>query len=264
MNFPDDLLYTQRHFPLATYPGWVLEPHIHDDQYASFPNVHPRDHQMPTSYMRAGTAQGQFPDDTGFGSVPGVDVASSSAGYAQACLDTLVAPVGIYSSAISTHVGKYGSHKQQGYDKHGGDAVISLEAGCRNPDHAKATYIYNNGRNGNHLPIDIRPDTSLSEALPAPFVEVQVREDKESSSRNGEKTRKQKGGLHGEGPHICKVDGKVFRHRGDLVRHRKTKLGHAEYQGPVICVCLQEFSRRDGLHTDLKAKRCHGPLSSSR
>ena len=139
----------------------------------------------------------------------------------------------------------------------------------------KATYIYNNGRNGNHLSIAhpiaeaiqvpvAGPDTSLSEALSAPFVEVQAREDNGCSSRDGEKTRTHRGKLHGEGPHICKVDGKVFRHRGDLIRHRKTKPGHAEYQGPVICVCRQEFSRRDGLHTHLKAKRCHGPLFASR
>ena len=139
----------------------------------------------------------------------------------------------------------------------------------------QTTNIYNNGRSGNHLPVAhpfveaiqvpvAGPDTSLSETLSAPFVEVQVREDNESSSRSGEKTRTKRGKLHGEGPHICKVDGKVFRHRGDLVRHRKTKPGHAEYQGPVICVCRQEFSRRDGMYTHLKAKRCHGPLFSSR
>ncbi|ETW78341.1 hypothetical protein HETIRDRAFT_326097 [Heterobasidion irregulare TC 32-1] len=93
MSFPDNLLYAQWPLPLSTYPGWVPKPHIDGFQYAPFPNVHPRHHQMPINYMvKSWHCSGQFPDDTEFGSV-----ASSSAGYAQACLDTPMTPVGMYS-----------------------------------------------------------------------------------------------------------------------------------------------------------------------
>lgn len=138
----------------------------------------------------------------------------------------------------------------------------------------QTTSTYNNGRSGNYLPVAhplveaiqvpvAGPDTSLPEALPAPFVEAQVKAGNESSRRRVERFQMKRNKLHGEGPHICGMDGKVFRHRGDLVRHRKTKPGHTEYQGPIICVCRQEFSRRDGLFTHLKLKRClRAPFAS--
>ena len=144
------------------------------------------------------------------------------------------------------------------------NASQGLQPASRRPAEARPiqgnTNEYNNGHIGNHLPIEHPFAESIPVSIAGPDAsalptDAQAANSYEVSLR-GEETRVRRGKLHGEGPHICKLDGKVFRHHGDLVRHRKTKPGHAEYQGPVVCICLQEFSRRDGLYTHLKTKRC--------
>ena len=130
------------------------------------------------------------------------------------------------------------------------------------------TNEYNNGHIGNHLPIEHPFAESIPVSIAGPDASAwpadaqAAHSNEEMPRRGGKETRARRSKLHGEGPHICKLDGKVFRHHGDLVRHRKTTPGHAEYQGPVICVCRQEFSRRDGLYTHLKTKRCRSLLPS--
>ncbi|ETW78335.1 hypothetical protein HETIRDRAFT_325845, partial [Heterobasidion irregulare TC 32-1] len=113
---------------------------------------------------------------------------------------------------------------------------------------------YNNGHIGYHITIE----HPFAEGIPVSIAgsNVMALPTDAPAVMSNEVSTRRRGKLHGEGPHICKLDGKVFRHHGDLVRHRKTKPGHAEYQGPVVCICLQEFSRRDGLYTHLKTKRC--------
>ena len=124
------------------------------------------------------------------------------------------------------------------------------------------THRYNNGHIGNYIPIEHPFAEGIPVSVAGPNVSA-LSVDAQAAISN-EVIMMRRGKLHGEGPHICKLDGKAFRHHGDLVRHRKTKPGHAEYQGPVICVCGQEFSRRDGLYTHLKSKRCRRPLFSSK
>ena len=67
----------------------------------------------------------------------------------------------------------------------------------------------------------------------------------------------------GEGPWICQVEGQIYARYWEMLRHQETTEGHDEYQGPCICVCGKDFTRRDGMNRHYN-KGCRlRPKSSS-
>ena len=69
----------------------------------------------------------------------------------------------------------------------------------------------------------------------------------------------------GDGPWICRMEGQIHARNWEMLRHlrhQETTEGHDEYQGPCICVCGKEFTRRYGMNRHYK-KGCRLRLKSS-
>ncbi|ETW78364.1 hypothetical protein HETIRDRAFT_324956 [Heterobasidion irregulare TC 32-1] len=126
------------------------------------------------------------------------------------------------------------------------------------------TNIYNDEHNGNHLPVEHTFAEAISVPIAGPVASppcpaaFTLKKLMVSSARARTKTRNPTRELHDARPHICTKHRTVYRHHGDLVRHKRTTPGHTAYQGPVTCVCRREYSRQDGMYKHLKTKKCTG------